>query len=86
MAFHGEYREIVPDEKLVNTEVFEGAPEGLAPALSTVTLEEADGRTTMTMLMELESREVRDMIIESGMEAGLQEGLDLLELIAVELR
>ena len=40
----------------------------------------------MTMLMELESREVRDMIIEYGMEAGLQEALDLLEQIAVELR
>ena len=86
VGFHGEYREIVPDEKLVNTEVYEAAPEGVAPALTTVTLDEADGRTTMTMLMELESRAVRDMIIEHGMEAGLQEALDLLEQIAVDLR
>ena len=27
VAFHGEYHEIVPNEKLVNTEIFEGAPE-----------------------------------------------------------
>ena len=86
VAFHGEFMEIVPGEKLVNTEVFEGAPAGTAPALSTVTLAEADGRTTMSMLMELESREVRDMILESGMEGGLQEGLDLLEQVAAELR
>ena len=86
VAFHGEFIEIVPGEKLVNTEVFEGAPAGTAPALSTVTLAEADGRTTMSMLMELESREVRDMILESGMEGGLQEGLDLLEQVAAELR
>ena len=45
VAFHGEYREIVPDE-LVHTEVFEmpGAPEGSRP--STVTFSEAGGRTT----------------------------------------
>src|SRR5438128_11678131 len=30
VAFHGEYREIVPDERLVTTEVYEGAPEGEA--------------------------------------------------------
>ena len=27
VAFHGEYREIVPDERLVSTEVFEGMPD-----------------------------------------------------------
>src|ERR1700740_2874286 len=26
VAFHGEYREIVPDERIVSTEVYEGAP------------------------------------------------------------
>src|SRR5690242_7586430 len=51
VAFHGEYREIVENERLVNTEVFEGAPPGAAPALSIVTFEEAGGRTTLSMLM-----------------------------------
>ena len=86
VAFHGEYSEIVPDERLVNTEVYEGAPPGSAPALNVVTFEETDGRTTLTMLTRLESREVRDMIIDSGMEGGMQEGMDLLEQIAIELR
>ena len=27
VAFHGEYREIVPNERIVTTEVFEGMPE-----------------------------------------------------------
>src|ERR671916_2808367 len=50
VGFHGEYREIVPDERLVSTEVYEGMPD--AEALDTVTLTEADGRTTLTILVE----------------------------------
>ena len=85
VAFHGEYHEIVPDEKLVNTEVFEGAPEGGA-ALITCTFEELDGgRTRLSMLTHVDSKEIRDMIIGTGMESGAQEGLDILEEIAIEL-
>ena len=85
VAFHGEYHEIVPDEKLVNTEVFEGAPEGGA-ALITCTFEELDGgRTRLSMLTHVDSKEIRDVIIGTGMESGAQEGLDILEQIAIEL-
>ena len=31
VAFHGEYREIVPDERIVSTEVYEGMPEDQQP-------------------------------------------------------
>ncbi len=86
VAFHGEFKEIVPSERLVHTEVYEGAPPGTGPSLVTVELAEDDGRTRMRMLMELEDRETRDAIIATGMEGGLQEGLDLLEQIAVGLR
>jgi uncharacterized protein YndB with AHSA1/START domain len=85
VAFHGEYREIVPDERIVNTEVYEGAPEGGA-ALNLVTFAEADGRTTLELLTRVDSKEVRDMIIDSGMEGGMQEGMDLLEQVAISLR
>ncbi len=85
VAFHGEYHEIVPDEKLVNTEIFEGAPEGGA-ALVTCTFEALDGgRTRLSMLTHVDSVEIRDMIIGTGMESGAQEGLDILEQIAIEL-
>jgi uncharacterized protein YndB with AHSA1/START domain len=84
VAFHGEYREIVPNERIVNTEVYEGAPEGGA-ALNLVTFTETDGRTTLELLTRVDSREVRDMIIGSGMEGGMQEGMDLLEQLAVSL-
>ena len=88
VAFHGTYRELVQNEKIVTTEVFEGAPieneEEDAP-LNFVSFEEADGRTTLTTLVECHSQEVRDVIIESGMEGGMQEAFDRLELVAKSL-
>ena len=87
VAFHGEYREIVPDERLVYTEVFEGAPGGGedAAALNTLTFTEKGGRTTVTTLVDAPSQEVRDAIINSGMEAGMQDAMDLLEQVAISL-
>jgi uncharacterized protein YndB with AHSA1/START domain len=87
VAFHGEYRAIVPNERIVTTEVYEGAPEPPeGDVVNTVTFSEADGRTTLTLLVECPSKAVRDAIIDSGMEAGMQEGMDLLERVAVSLR
>jgi uncharacterized protein YndB with AHSA1/START domain len=84
VAFHGEYQEIVPNSKLVNTEIFEGAP-GAGAAVVTCTFEEIDGRTMLSMLTSVDSQEIRDTIIATGMETGAQEGLDILEEIAIEL-
>jgi uncharacterized protein YndB with AHSA1/START domain len=84
VAFHGEYREIVPDQRIVSTEVFEGMPD--AEAVTTLTLTEKDGRTTLTLLVQHASKEDRDMHISSGMEDGMQEAMDHLEQIAVSLR
>jgi uncharacterized protein YndB with AHSA1/START domain len=83
VGFHGEYREIVPNERIVSTEVFEGMPD--AEALDTVTFSEADGRTTLTILVEHARKEHRDAHINSGMEDGLQDALDLLEGVASSL-
>jgi uncharacterized protein YndB with AHSA1/START domain len=88
VAFHGEYREIVPNERIVSTEIFEGAPLDYPEqaTVNTATFSEADGRTTLTILIEAPTKEIRDAIIESGMEDGLQDALDLLEQAAKELR
>jgi uncharacterized protein YndB with AHSA1/START domain len=90
VGFHGEYREIVPNERIVSTEVYEGVPQAEEGpeqgTLNTVTFDETDGRTTVTILVEAPSKEIRDAIIESGMEAGLQDALDLLEQVAITLR
>jgi uncharacterized protein YndB with AHSA1/START domain len=84
VAFHGEYREIVPNERIVSTEVFEGMPD--AESLNTLTLTEEDGRTTLTILVEHAAQEHRDAHINSGMEAGMNDAMDLLEEVAVSLR
>jgi uncharacterized protein YndB with AHSA1/START domain len=87
VGFHGEYREIVPNERLVSTEIFEGLPDGDSdPALNTLTLEEEGGRTMLTLLVQTETKEQRDAIVESGMEDGLQDALDLVEEVAQSLR
>ena len=88
VAFHGEYREVEPPERLVTTEVYEMpgmAPEDLQGTLNTVTLTEGDGRTTVEVLIECPSAEVRDGIIASGMEDGMQESYDALEEVARSL-
>jgi len=84
VGFHGEYREIVPNERIVSTEVYEGMPEG--EAVNTVTFTEVDGHTTLTILVQHTSREHRDAHIDSGMEAGMQDAMDLLEQVAISLR
>jgi len=83
VAFHGEFQEIVPNERIVCTEIFEGMPG--AGAVDTLTLTEKDGRTTLTLLVQHESKEHRDAHINSGMEGGMQEAMDHLEQVAVSL-
>jgi len=90
VAFHGEYREIVPGERIVSTEVYEapesqGMPEFEAP-LTIITFTETDGRTTLTQLMQCHTKELRDLIMDSGMESGMHEAMDALEQVAVSLR
>jgi uncharacterized protein YndB with AHSA1/START domain len=89
VAFHGEYREIVPDERIVSTETYEGVPAEVSEedgtTVNTVTFEEVDGRTTVRLLIQAPSKDVRDAIIASGMEDGLQDALELLEQVARSL-
>jgi uncharacterized protein YndB with AHSA1/START domain len=95
IAFHGEFLEIVPDDRIVTTEVFEGMPgdepqaaadQEADPVRNGVTFTEAAGRTTLTLLTQTPSKEIRDQIVDSGMEGGMQEQMDLLEQLAISLR
>ncbi|MDQ3952668.1 MAG: SRPBCC family protein [Actinomycetota bacterium] len=86
VAFHGEYKEIVPNERLVSTEAYEGVPDpDVNATLNTATFDETDGRTTLTVLVQCPSQEVRDAIIQSGMEHGMQKSMDYLERVAISL-
>jgi len=90
VALHGEYVELVPDERIVTREVYEGLPEGVTEeqgsTVNTATFADAgDGRTELTLLIQTTSKAARDAIIESGMEDGLQDALGLLEETAQSL-
>lgn len=85
VAFHGEYRELIPNERIVCTEVYEGFPEADAESLNTMTFTETNGRTTLTLLVQHARQAHRDAHINSGMEAGMQDAMDLLEQVAISL-
>lgn len=90
VAFHGTYREIVPAERIVSTEVMEmpgASPDSEDGAVvNTVTFEEADGgATTISIRTNAGSKEVRDVIARSGMEAGVREQFEIIEELAASL-
>jgi uncharacterized protein YndB with AHSA1/START domain len=81
VGFHGEYLDVVPPERIVSTEVFEGAPD--APATTTTTFTETAGVTTVSILVRHGNKAARDMHLESGMEDGLTDALRLVETVAL---
>jgi uncharacterized protein YndB with AHSA1/START domain len=76
-GFHGEYREIVPPERIVWTFEFEGFPGDVS--VETLTLEEHDGKTTFTATSVYDTVEARDGMLQSGMEEGAAESMDRLD-------
>ena len=80
-AFHGEYRQVIPDERIVSTEVCETIPE--AEAVITLTLTETGSGTTLTLLEQHTSQENRDRYLEFG--NSLQQAMDRLEQAAISI-
>lgn len=81
VGFSGKFLEIDAPHRVVQTEVFDPFPD--SPALNTVTLSEQGGVTKMANLVRYPSREVRDMVIATGMEGGMRESLSqLTEVVA----
>ena len=80
-AFRGEYREIVPPERIVQTFEWEGMPGHIS--VETATLAERDGKTTLTIRSMFDSPEERAGVLQSGMQEGASETHDrLAELLA----
>src|SRR5262249_47668401 len=81
-ALHGEYREIVPCERLVDTQAWDDRP--AAEALVTFTLTSAHGKTTVARLAQFHSMEDRDEHLQR-MQFGLQAAMALFEQIVLSL-
>lgn len=84
MGMRGVYRELVPPERSVHVESFDDFP---GESEVTAVWTEQAGKTTMTATVRYPSPEVRDIVIQSGMEHGAAESYDkLAELLEAEAR
>ena len=82
--FYGEYREIVPPERVVFTEIFAPFPD--SGSRVTAVLTEENDKTRLTVTAQYPSLEVRDMVIGTGMAKGAAASYDRLEEVASELQ
>jgi uncharacterized protein YndB with AHSA1/START domain len=83
MGIRGTYREIVPSERIVNTENFDPSwYEG--EAVDTVQFTERAGRTMVTTTLLYVSKEVRDAALQSPMAEGLEMGYKILDGVLAE--
>jgi len=82
-TFYGVYKEIAPPDRIVFTEIFEPYPD--SGSLVTVTLTDERGKTRLTVVAEYPSKDVRDMVMGTGMERGAAISYDRLEEVAAEL-
>jgi uncharacterized protein YndB with AHSA1/START domain len=82
MGMRGVYREIVRPERIVATESFD-EPWYPGEALDTTVLVEQGSKTTVTITVLYQSKEIRDAVLKSPMERGVAESCDkLAELLA----
>lgn len=80
MSMGGIYREIVPAERIVATELFDD-PWYEGEAVDTTVFDEQGGRTTVTTTVLYASKEVRDAVLKTPMEEGVAAGYDRLDEI-----
>ncbi len=84
MGMTGVIRAFDPPDRIVNTQLFDGDDSG-EPSVVTLTLSEADGRTTLTTAVLYPSTAVRDAMLNSGMADGMQAGYRRMDALLVEL-
>ena len=84
MGNRGIFREIVAPERFVNTEIFDDYP---GESLVTNSLVEHGGKTTLTLTVLYETREIRDAVLKTGMAKGVGFSYDrLAELLASKVK
>ena len=84
MGMGGVYREIVPSERIVQTELFDQDWTG-GETVGTVLLTEEGSRTTLTITELYSSKEARDGALRTGMAEGMSAGYDRLAELLTSL-
>jgi uncharacterized protein YndB with AHSA1/START domain len=83
-GFHGEYREIAPPAHVVFTEIFDDFPDVVSVVTSDLT--EEGEKTRLTVTVRYPSKDVRDMVMATGMSKGAAVSYDRLEDLVAELQ
>lgn len=83
-AFHGEYLEVTPPEKIVNTSEFEDMPGHVIT--ETATFEEQAGKTKLTLASSFQTLEDLEGMVKAGMESGSTESMDHIEELLITLQ
>jgi len=84
-VFSGRYMEVDRPTRLVLTQVYERLPNA-GEAVVTVTFEETEGTTLLTLRQLFPSKEALDGAVASGMESGMRETFDQLDELVVTVR
>lgn len=83
-GFHGVFHQVDAPGRIVQTFEFEGMPGHVS--LETATFEAQNGKTLLTGHSVFQSLADRDGMLASGMEGGMNEGMDKLDEILKELQ
>jgi uncharacterized protein YndB with AHSA1/START domain len=86
-GFHGEFLEVSPPARIVNTEFYDPGDVGGdmgEGALITVTFTEKGGVTTLTSLMDFKTKAARDAAMSTGMTDGMEQSYQLLDRVLAE--
>ena len=83
-GFHGVYREVAPPDRVVFTEIFDPFPD--VESVVTSTLTEEGGKTRLTATCLYPDKQVRDMVLGTGMARGAGISYDRLEDVVAALQ
>lgn len=74
VPFKGEFRELSPPERMVYTEIYDVEMARDHEGVITTTFTEQGGKTTVLSVCRYDSKETRDLVLQSGMESGVEAG------------
>jgi uncharacterized protein YndB with AHSA1/START domain len=83
-VFSGRYLEVTPPARLVLTQLYERMREA-GEAVITITFEESQGRTRLTLHQLFPTKEALDGAVASGMERGMRETFEQLDALVGSL-
>jgi uncharacterized protein YndB with AHSA1/START domain len=83
VTFYGEYREISAPSRLVYTEIFADFPDNVS--VITADFVQQGDKTRYTAVCRYPSKEVRDIVMQSGMEHGAALSYDALDTLVARM-